>query len=95
VGELGRGDGLGPEAGDEGLITREVLVQKLHRDLAGEHLVAGFPHLGHAAGGDDPLESIATSEEAIGARGVLGVDGHGGSHGTRRVAPVRPRPPGV
>ena len=48
VGQPGRGHRLAPEPGDELLVGGEVRVEELHRHPAGEDLVDGLPHRGHA-----------------------------------------------
>ena len=61
--QAGRGDGLGPEPGDEGVVAGQVGVEDLDRDVAPEHLVRGLPDLGHAAAGDAVLEPVAAADQ--------------------------------
>ncbi|MEZ5137640.1 MAG: hypothetical protein R2711_02330 [Acidimicrobiales bacterium] len=84
VRQPGGGDRLGPEALDERRVARQVRVEHLHRDPAGEELVERLPHLGHAARRDRPLQPIAAGEQAPGQRVAVGP---GGGRGGERHGP--------
>ena len=61
--ERGRGLGLAPEPGLEGLVPGQVVAEGLHRDDAIETDVACPEDLGHAATADDPVEFVAAAEQ--------------------------------
>ena len=61
--QRGRGLGLTPEPGLEGLVAGQVVTKRLNPDDAVETDVAGPEHLGHAATPDDAVEFVAAAEQ--------------------------------
>ena len=82
VHQLGGGQRLAPEAGDERVVLGQVLRQQLDRHLALEHLVERHEHGRHAAGAEPPVEPVAV--------GDLGSEQHHGANPPDPVVPPLP-----
>ena len=78
--------GLGPEAFDELGVGGVLGLEYLDRDAAAEPGVHAFPHLAHTAGGDQPLQPVATGQR----------DSDAGAHDrSRNAAAMVARPMGA
>ncbi len=70
VGEAGDGHCLVAEPRPGVVVVREIGVERLHRDPAGEEGVVADPDAGHAAPREQRLEVVAATERATGRGGV-------------------------
>src|SRR3954470_10124282 len=59
---------LGPEALEEGRVGGVLGFEDLHRDVAGQHLVARAPQLAHPAGGDPIEQQVPVGERHLGSK---------------------------